>query len=396
MMQLFLLIISYYSIKALDCFFENSHHLFYSISLTFNPHNWGVFVDTKNPYFMVYDPPGSQEWSIMLINETSGLKKGENTTIENYDKQIPVTSYSSSIKLKRDENYFDYHYYYTKEKCSDELVWEYIHPNYRQFSIGFGLNVEDPKYSFIDLLNKNGIISKRRFSFIPPYNLVIGPYPEAELNNLSNATYYIPSHEKNWGFHINSISIEKRRYKINKYVEVNSGIPYVFRSYKIYSIFKRYLLGNEQFKKKCSENLNNRTIECEIEESSMNHNITIDIGNGIQFSVPLNKFFKWSGSISSSLMIFYDQNEDDKSLENEIMEVGMNFMQLFDNVQFDFDYKNISFYSSTISIIKSNDYWSLREGITIYLLIFMSGLMIIFSCLLFIKNYSNEILNKLN
>ena len=124
----------------------------------------------------------------------------------------------------------------------------------------------------------------------------------------------------------------------------------------------------------------------------MNQNVTIDIGNGIQFNIPFIKFFSWDTSVSSSLMVFYDQNENDKSSEDKILQVGMNFMELFENVEFDFDYKNISFYSNIISIIKGKNYWVPSGNIKFYLLIFISGIMIIFSCLLFIKGkiYLND------
>ena len=367
----------------------DSTQLFFEVELRIGQTNWGVFIDTINDYFILYDPPNEYNWPKEIINESKRITKENDKAILNYDQTINATIYTSSIRVDNDRiKIQNFSFYYTKHKARDDLVWNYIYDNYRQLSCGLGLNVQNPEFSLVYSLFNRKHILKKTFSFFSNKKLIIGQYPEDNVQFLYNTTYNIPLNEKNWGFSINSISLGKKRYSINQYALINSAIEPIFRSYHIYSIFKDYLLGDKEFKNKCSENIINRTIYCSfnsLTENTISHNVIVTLDNGIQFNISLSDFFKIDSSTSSmlSLSYVYYDNAYQSNL-NDILQVGIKFIKLFDKIEFNYDNRNITFSTNTTGFFLKEKAYSfyIKKKLIIYVIII---LLFIFSCFLGVK-----------
>lgn len=355
---------------------------FFEVDIRIGEGHWGFFVDTLNDYSILYDPPNEYEWPYSIINENK-VTKGEDKIINNYYNPIDATIYSLPIRVNNNENLINnFSLYYSKSKCKDELVWDYISDNYRQLSCGFGLNVQDPQFSLISSLYTSNYIATKSISFFSDTMVVLGRYPENRENFLYKFTYNIPSKEKEWGMYINSITLGGKQYTLNKYVLINSAIQPIFRSNFIYSIFREYLLGDTEFKNNCSENLANKTIDCSFDLSIRNttHNIIIKLDNGIQFNFSLSDFFEESSSVYS-LKYIYNDNAHNANTNNDVIQVGINFIKLFDKMELNFDYRNVTFYSNNTDFLSQSNYYSINTK-KIIIFYCISFLLIIFSCIL--------------
>ena len=361
----------------------------FGISLGMEPYSWGVFVDTLTDYFILYDPDPENEfeWPTKIIQNTKGIVKGENKEIINYGRKIEATSFSSYVFIKQSPIIIKvFNYYYTREKCSDNLVWDFIPPNVRQLSLGFGLNVHDPKFSLIHMIAESGFISRKCFSLRGQSNLSIniGPLPVERLNEYKyNATFNIPEGENEWGISIDSLVIEGIKFNVNKYALINSSINPLFRSFDIYNILKEYFTKDVMFKDKCKEK--NRKLKCEIGKTEINQNVTINTGNSASFNISLKRFFKCSREICH-LLVSYDEKVDNLNQGNNTIQVGLPFIQLFDLLEFDFDKRNVAIYAQNIQFFYENFNNSASIKIKKYSLIIIMGFVGVFCCLLlFVK-----------
>ena len=119
---------------------------FLNLNLKNSQTPWGVFIDTFNDYFTLNDPPNQYDWTSEIINEAEHIIKEDNTIIASYNKKNNATLFSIPVKVDFNKKLIEnLKIYYTKEKCNDELVWNYIYDNYRQLACCFCLNVENPK-----------------------------------------------------------------------------------------------------------------------------------------------------------------------------------------------------------------------------------------------------------
>lgn len=368
----------YYTFDSLD---------YFGISLGMEPYSWGVFIDTLNDYFILYDQETEFEWPAKIIQNTQGIVKGEKRKIINYGRKIEATSFSSSVIIKKTPIIIKvFNYYYTTEKCSDNLVWDFIPSFVRQLSLGFGLDVHDPKFSLIHMIYESGFITRKCFSFEGKIGSTvnIGHLPEERLKEYQyNATFNIPPEEKNWGISIDSLVIEGMKYKVSKYALINSSINNLIRSFDLYNIFKDYFNQDIMFKGRCEEK--NQKIQCKTRKTEINKNVTINTGNNPSFNISLKHFFKCSGE-SCLLLVSYDEKDDNVNQENNTIQFGFPFIKLFDLFEFDFDKRTVAIYDQKIKFF----YGSFDNPITMkiikYSLIIIMGFVGMFCCfLLYIK-----------
>ena len=361
---LFVLLFQFSHINSKNELSYISNQDYYSIGIIMNPGGrWGCFIDTFNEYLILYDPPNEYEWPKRIIARIDSNPKDEYISISNYGIKIKAQTFSTETtinsKKKKNKMLPNFKFYYTKEKCQDDGVWSNIHSNTRQLSVGLGLGVKDEKYSLVHSLFKEGIISKKCFSFDHnnkgSIQINFGAISNENIDKYKYSTnIVIPSSKNKWGFTINSITIERKKYNINKYAYINSGLNSFIRSKHIYNLFNEYFTQNSFFKDICIET-NNKIIKCLLNET-IDKNVTFSLGSGIEFTISLNYLFK-TQKIRGMLDIIYpdkEQNEPEESIH-----LGKSFLQLFNLIMFDFDSRKISFKSnliefSTPSISNSN------------------------------------------
>lgn len=172
----------------------------------------------------------------------------------------------------------------------------------------------------------------------------------------------VPDSQMKWGFNINSITIEGHKYIIDQYAYINSGIDFSIRSTYIYTIFKQYFDNNSLCN--CGERSDGKK-ECYIDKEAENQIISLNIGN-ILFDFSLRAFFK---KTRDSSLIFTIKNNIKQNQKEDIIHLGKSFMELFNLINFDFQTKEISFYSNTIKIGHSKQVVSIH--FLVYWLLFI-------------------------
>ena len=338
--------------------FQSNYDNCYSITINIDPCNWRVILDTMNSYFILYDNfESSHPWAKRIIKESTNITQGKNHTVKNYINNIKVTEYYSPLKFKIFTHELQqFYYYYTTAQCQDRKVWSTVDPNIRQLSLGLGLNVKQKKYSFVYTLYDNNIINKSVFSFehsLNERNKKIKYIHFGEVDNKIKNKYShsfvssIPFMQNMWGIYISYISIGNKITPVKSFAKINSGIQENIRSFMIYKIFKEFLLEHSQYKDKCKEyNLKNNiiTIVCDdIPKDQFNDEITFIVNNKIEFNVPIKTFFTLSGNTCKLSEIYFDSKN-----KNYELQVGQGFLEMFDLVEFNFEQRDITFFSKDI------------------------------------------------
>jgi hypothetical protein len=381
----------------------SSREDFYTMNINMDPFFWIVFIDTYHDYFILYDYPEGDRWPMDIIKRATYIELKENTIINNYDKEIKASVYTTKMGLKEKENSTKViNIYYTQERPKDELVFYTISDNIRQLSLGFGLS-KNTTFSFIHKLYEAKIIDARKFSFeqIPETYIKLGQNSLDKLQKYkSNATVNLNTTVEHWGFQLNKIIIDKKRFYINKYAYINSAIDVGIRSSFIYKILKSFLLDNSIEGLHCNENIYNKklTMFCSFENEIKWPNVTINIGEGNSFILPMKNLFS-CGAAQCRLDFIYSNVEDVDELNNDSklselpIHFGHKFLTLFNLVEFDFDKPSISFYSNHITFTKDTSI----QLIDIHKKhIFICLITILFISIIILFYIKNQIISKLN
>lgn len=377
----FILMQSFFS-KQEEYISEKSKETYYKFSIFLPPNNWIVFIDTFNEYLILYDPVFGEEWPKQILNSTFNLTKGEEQIINNYQRQLNATVYTSPVANKNSNNSVNLSYYYTKDIYRDYNVWNNIPINSRQLSLGIGLNVKNENFSFIYLLYKKGYISQKCFSFYHEKNTInLGPIPRQMLLKYPyKFKIIVPVNENHWGFNINTLTINRIEINIGKFAVINSGLKELVVSKDLYLAFKNFFFSNDNYRDICIEK---KRIECNITKEQMNETVFLNIGDNIVVNISLFSLFKC-----------YNQNcIFDKVINDDtpITQVGYSFLKLFNFIEFDFESRSIAFFSSNRTLFtKSNspNYKKEMKTIIYILSIFQIFLIIL---VVILKNF---ILNK--
>lgn len=337
------------SYRKLDYIKNESYFDIYTISILFGMNNrWTAYIDTYNDYLILYESKLKDDKFHQLIIDKLPNIINDQKTILNYEKTIEVQESYFSMSLVGVEEFENYKLYYTKESTKDKDVLKSLPLYLNRISVGMGLDITKEEFSLVYSLYNKGFISKKCFSFQNSIGSInIGPIPRGILSEYLNnfITITIPKNKKKWGFHFNSITIGGKETFINKYAYINSAMDSPIRSKIIYKLFKQYFNENYSFKNRCNENENKRIV-CSIEYDLLNQNITLNIGNGIIFNITLNPFFKGLNHDTFEFKIPSDNcleiNDEDP------IHIGKSFLQIFNAIEFDYELRQISFYSNKI------------------------------------------------
>ena len=328
----------------------------FSFEIKIEPGCWYVFLDTINEYFILYQPNDSDDddykWPDRLIKQTHSIVEKGQTTLINYNQPIQTKIYTLTIGFENTS--FELHNfttYYTNDHCQDDKVWQTVDRNIRQLSLGVGLNVQNPSHSLIYELHRNNIITERKFSYETGERqyITLGSNDARKQNYVNKFISKIPIEEHTWGLKINRIIINNKKYDFEKFAFINSGLDMMFRSFNVYQVFKSYLQENKKYKDICKETiyLSSVTMECGIALDEINEMIRLNVANEIAFDIPLHKFFVSMNSKKSWMKyVYYDMRNDNKN-DNSI-QVGKIFLEMFNLVEFDFDKRIIEFYSQNL------------------------------------------------
>ena len=259
-----------------------------------------------------------------------------------------------------------------KECKIQEFTFYIVSPNsYHNSDQGYGFvfKFENENLSIIHSLYRNQLIEKKVFSIVTYNNkvdegtILLGGIPDDISNFYSNkGKCHINEKEFTWGCNITEIAIGNETYSLNLYtyfhsaalITINSKIVY----HLIYKQFDKNICSARQFGY-------SMYLECPTKDTLKLKNITMRF-DALSIEVPLSKLFTCYPDHCTSNFI-YNLMESD-----ELFQLGVYFIKLFNITVFDYDSKTISFYSDQLYIIETPVQFLFIIKSIIYVITFIS------------------------
>lgn len=272
---------------------------------------------------------------------------------------------STSERIYLDRSY-ETHRYSSSFKFDDLLVENYSFYTlgddlrlYQDYGFALGYHYKDESFSFVDILHKKGKISQKQFSF---YNMnenidkserhfYLGTIPNNVNTNFKyKGVMKVNEELPTWGSTFNSIIHNGKEHKINLPCIISSSALSLISSNDVYLLFTN-IFRKELYNHLCNKTddpdfLRNReSFQCEGLEIK-NDSVDIVIDNTV-YKFRMNDFFR-----KEQLLISSNGKEKVHNFTGVIL--GMNFIGKFNVSLFDYERKQVEFYSDVFPIIFHN------------------------------------------
>ena len=276
--------------------------------------------------------------SLLYIEKEHIIPSSIQTTLEmNYNnKKYSSYLYNTEINLKNN-TIKDYSMYIT-----NQLII-----SIQEKGIAFGYHYEKASFSLVHNLYKNGIISKLQFTFHNSKrglegHLIIGDNPNDEHLSLPyQGIIKINKRLPTWGFNLEKIIYNNNVYTINLPCIINSVSNDMFTSDILYKI----MLSIFKEKDDCKET--KRRIQCR--NINKNEEKLTFIFDNINIEFKLKDLF----DINHLSTIVMNNNDSLSSFDGIIL--GIDFLNKFNFVLFDYSNNQIGFYSNSIPITEKKN-----------------------------------------
>ena len=245
--------------------------------------------------------------------------------------------------------------------------------------IALGYHFQNEDMSVVHRLYKDKIIDNLRFAFNVDNKqgeFHFGGLPE-HANIVNKGSIKIDESLPTWGFHISNIKYGGVDYKMNLPSIIHTGEYAMIYSSDVINLMINTLLKTEIEEEKCSVGTkvqyNESYFHC-IEEVLIGKEIEFTFNNDMTIHLNFSSLFSndRQSFVRSSIFPFYNFTG---------AFIGIQFIRLFDFVQFDFESKQVEFYSETIPITNSSSKYNLTIGI---ICISISSICLIMCIILFI------------
>ena len=258
-----------------------------------------------------------------------------------------------------------------------------VHDNYEMYyedrGIALGYKFEDVKYSLVYLLYSRDQISNLMFAFTKKeenVQLYLGGVPNNEhLENKYHGFCQVNGNYTTWGCELRTLTFDGVTYHINKYAAVNSAFNRMVRSNELFEWMGK-ILKNEIDQNKCDISTfesESKFYVCNNEIPQFKNNLSVDIQIGdMIISVPFVELFEEKDSTSKDSRIYSNAF---KNYGYDHIILGNKFLKLFNYSIFDYENKQIKFYSNEqpIKMINESSQSSLIKGIFVIVIILCIG-----------------------
>lgn len=319
---------------------------------------------------------------LFFINENSHFIVSVNTYlnfthVKESDFKFTIPSQiieQTKVSLFRD--YYGYSYcndIKIKDKIINKLYY-LITSQEQTFNEDIGLSLSykynDEGYSLIHHLYYSKVIDHLQFAFEIKQKGIDGfIYFGGIPNNTQLTLPYIglcevdDNNYSSWGCSVHKITFKNNVYNIDKYVLLHTGVNGYFLSNEIYNvfvnIFKEEIAKNDCREKKNSFNI--KWIVCSnILPKKFKENVTFEIGN-FQMNISIRQLFECSFDECESKV--YSKHYALDRTNNTY--IGIDFINLFNYSVFDYERKQVVFYTDQFIIEKSILLEPTKRGIII-------------------------------
>lgn len=211
--------------------------------------------------------------------------------------------------------------------------------------IGLAYRFSDERQSIVHLLYQQKEIDKKMFAFSMDDNLLyLGEVPQKNLSKFTNHNHCkIDDHYYTWGCNLTSIRFNNTIYSLNIYTIFNSVDETLMWSNSLFDFFITHI-----FKKEIENNIcylrNDAHLYCNT-SISLNNLLEMEFG-GMKIKFQLNHLFKYNDRnvLISSFERYPESNET---------LLGFSFFKLFNFLAFDYDNKEVHFYSNNEQLLEN-------------------------------------------
>ena len=267
------------------------------------------------------------------------------------------------------------------------LIWV------RESGLALGYHIKNESFSIVHNLFSNKKIEKLQFAFYNLFNkekgtLFIGGIPsdkhkELPYKGIAKVNETLPT----WGFALKSIKYNNSVYQMNIPCIIQSAIDDVFISNDIYQFMAEIVMKQEIESNRCEvketqflgESSLQKSIYCFEGSNVLNQSIEFTFEN-MKLELTIRDLYKFN-----KFPLVYSNGEPKLFHNFDGVILGANFLNLFHYTVFDYDNKQLEFYSDTTKITEILHSNKLRDCLIIFeILISISILQSVL--LLIIKN----------
>ena len=263
----------------------------------------------------------------------------------------------------------------------------------RYTGLALGYHVTDESFSLVHSLYNNKQIDKKKFAFYNMKNkdngtLFIGGLPNNQYKSLKyHSIVKVKESLPTWGFSLNSIKYNNTLYPMTIPCIIQTGISNIFISNDIYQFMAEIVMKQEIESNRCEvketqflgESSLQKYIYCFEGSNVLNQSIEFTFEN-MKLELTIRDLYKFN-----KFPLVYSNGEPKLFHNFDGVILGANFLNLFHYTVFDYDNKQLEFYSDTTKITEILHSNKLRDCLIIFeILISISILQSIL--LLIIKN----------
>ena len=249
--------------------------------------------------------------------------------------------------------------------------------------LSFSYNNCDNGFSLIYALKDKNLIEHLQYSFVPTDiekgNLYVGGLPSDVINNKQKAQCNI--NNERWGCDLSEVIMNNRRYRNNHNAFFQAKYKYIYApkeyiDFLYYNIFKEFFDDN-----KCSVstyfNDNYKSFECDYIASLFNKlpSNFIFIFDNTQYIIPLYSLVYKYKDLGDNVYFKFGIVEALEETEKDVWMFGSSFLTHYIS-SFDYETKQITFYSDEPFITGNNSIVSIVVIINIFDIIIFSGILL--------------------
>ena len=308
-----------------------------------------IHYDHKVPYYLIQDTYQTtintfRPFSLLPTSIPSEHKKRDIKLIDIHPEDKIYQSYLNSITIN---NTVDINSYFT----NDPHLWT------REKGLSFGLKFKNESFSYVHSLYNSHIISKKVFILHNVKQglkgkLFIGGVPNDEhLKMKYKAVVKVNEALPTWGFTLKKVIYNNKEYPMNLSSIISSNLLNMFNSDDLFDFMVNNVFNSEQYNIHhfsyisiaFQQQLVIKNIKCRNNEIAF-------VFDNVKMNFHINDLFDGPSSL------FLSNSHGIKIHNFTGILLGADFLSLFNYTLFDFDNKQIEFYSDFIplSIITDN------------------------------------------
>lgn len=327
--------------------------------------------NTFLPYTMIDDD---------LSNQMNSKKK-EQTKIE-LIKKYDVSKYTTNIKFN-DVTLSNFPMY---------IYYKHIN-YYTDKGIGLGFKFEDEEMSFVHQLYNNKYIDHLLFAFKGDMTFTKGIMYFGGISNNEHLKLPYQGHcnvveeYTSWGCNLTSLKIGNDTLMVNTYAAFHTGFYRIHFPPMIYEFVKKHLkvpLSTNECVEEIDEKRGNNIL-C---KSRKYLNIEFDfIFEGVTIKMTLNDFFESNKDNNKYKYKSVMYKNPYRAINNIELFLGFHFTNLFNYTAFDYESKQVQFYTSVYPIVSEK---TSNKGSQLFILTIISVICLI-SIIVIVYNYYRKV-----